>query len=341
MHSLSVRRKDSNFSFMGKKFCIYPLTTLNVTVPQITPCCSSMLRDEVHALVSYEYRTPLVLVWNSDTWKWWRDKIASDNYEFCDKCSQKSDFVTEDELRAIDPAVAEEVIRFRNGDRTALASPSTMVLSFDHSCNLRCVTCRPSDKPLSKWHLDMLSDSVLSYVRKMKRVVIAGDGEVAVSPIYRKVLSAVDGDTKITLMSNGTLLGMDFWGSLDERVLRHIDRVHISCDGTTKDVYESIRLHGSFDRWLDHMAVLMGLKAQYGWTTKLMYTVSKDNYADFRNVGEFAHRIGFDELYIGVAAPWCRPTDDGIWMTDKVLGRYEQRLVGVVAKRMMEEYRQK
>ena len=338
MHSLSVRRKDSNFSFMGKKFCIYPLTTLNVTVPHLTPCCFSMLSRRISPTLVINPDTPFDRVWNSASWTWWRKHIAADEYNYCEQCSQKSDFVTEEELRSLYPDIADEIMQYKNGDYSNLSAPSTMVLSFDHTCNLRCVTCRPSDRQVVKWDYVRLPQSVMEYVNKVKRVVIAGDGEVAVSPSYRKLLAAVGKDTKVTLMSNGTLLNMDFWGSLDEHVLRQIDRVHISCDGTTKEVYESIRLNGNFDKWIENMSILMGLKSQYGWTTKMMYTVSKKNYADFRNVGKFAHGIGFDELYVGLAAEWSRATPSGTWRTDQVLGDYERRLAGIVAKQIMSEY---
>jgi sulfatase maturation enzyme AslB (radical SAM superfamily) len=323
---------------MERKFCIYPLTTLNITAPVLTPCCFSMMRQEDRQYLTAMTGMPFEMVWNSAVWKWWRERIASDDYSGCSMCTQTDSMVTEEELRAKYPDIADEVMKFKNGDHSQLKHPSTMVLSFDYTCNLRCTTCRPSDRPLHRWDIPHLIDLVMEYMSHVKRIVIAGDGEVAVSPLYRKILSSVGPDTKITLMSNGTLLDMDFWGSVGENVLRQIDRVHISCDGTTKEVYESIRLNGLFDKWMENMAVLMSLAEQYGWTTKMMYTVSKGNYADFRNVGQFARRIGFDELFVGIAAPWSRAAEGGDWTTVQSLDEPEKSIAENIAKKMIEEY---
>lgn len=311
---------------------------MNVTSPGTFPCCYLPINTRIARSLYVKMPEPLESVWNSARWRWWRSLIASCDYSYCGNCSQADAFVTEDELREYYPEIADEVMRYRNGDHDCLKFPHTLVLSFDHLCNLRCVTCRPSDADITRPVLEPLAESVEKCIGKVKRVVIAGDGEVAVSPHYRKLLGLVGGDTKITLMSNGTLLNMDFWASLGEDTLHRIDRVHISCDGTCKDVYERVRLRGSFDKWMENMAVLMNLKKQYGWTTKMMYTVSKVNYDDYRNADVFAKRVGFDQLHIGIAVPWPRPVGKEKWTTDQILGDHEKKVATIVATHMMKNY---
>lgn len=324
---------------MEHKFCIYPLVNYNVTTPFITPCCTSMMDPLVASDTAVHFSAPISPVWQLYGWEGWRKMIAMDDYSHCDKCSQKSEWVTEDELREQYPEIADDVMAYKAGDWTRLQMPSVLILSFDHVCNLRCTTCRPADKALAIDDIDVITDRIIEALPQIKRVVIAGDGEVTVSAYYRKILDMIKPPTKVTLMSNGIRLGMDFWASLPDEVLSCIDRVHISCDGTTKDIYESIRLNGLFDTWVENMSILSVMKQQHHWKTKLMYTVSKKNYDDFRHVPAFAKSLGFDEIFVNHAAEWHRQLSDGSdWKTDQCLERYEARLVSVVSRQMMKDY---
>ena len=324
---------------MEHKFCIYPLVNYNFTVPFITPCCTTMMDSQVASDTAVLYSAFADEVWRSYGWSGWRKMIAMDDYTYCDKCSQKNEWVTESELRDKYPEIADDVMAFKAGDETKLTMPPILILSYDQSCNLRCVTCRPSGKALAAYDVETVTDRVMRVLPYARRVIVAGDGEIAVSKNYRKILAAIKAPTKVTLMSNGTRLNMDFWASLPDEVISCIDRVHISCDGTTKEIYESVRLNGSFDEWVENMMILAILKKQHGWKTKLMYTVGKKNYGDFRNVSKFARELEFDEIFVNHAAEWHRLLSDGSdWKTDQCLERYETRLVSVVSRQMMKDY---
>lgn len=325
---------------MGERFCIYPLTTLNLTWPKLYPCCSSSHSLLQRMMLEVDPLSDPDSAWNSDKWSRWRRRIGDDDYASCEFCQQRSDWVDESELREKFPEVADDVMAYRRGDSGRLPYPHTVILSFDTSCNLTCVTCRPRGLPLSKTATTDMTDNVAPYLVHAKRVVIAGEGEVAVSPAYQKLLCGLTGGQRITVMSNGTLLNEEFWGSLPQSVIDNIDRVHISCDGTTNEVYESIRIGGDFGKWLANMGLLHDMKTATGWTTKLMYTVSKANFADMRNVPAFAENIGFDELYMAPAARWSRKLNDStIWVTEAQLDDARLRAARSVCNSLTRAYK--
>lgn len=329
---------------MAKKFCIYPLTTLNMTAPELVPCCMSSLDESIRSMLIADPADDMGKVWNSVWWTWWRGKIADDDYELCGRCGQKADWVTEDELFAEYPDMAGAIMEYRKGNRSALQYPHTLILSYDHTCNLRCTTCRPADGSIRREEIGKIHANVMNNLNKVSRIIIAGDGEVAMSKYYREVLENIRKPVKITVMSNGTRLNMDFWASLPPGTIECIDRIHISCDGTTKEIYEAIRLNGNFDDWCANMELLRDMKMARNWHTKLMYTVSKVNYGnfregDFRKVPEFARKYGFDEIFINPAAKWNRPiAASAYWETDQALPEPQIRMVNIAAERIMAEY---
>ncbi len=325
---------------MDAKFCIYPLTTLNLTWPKLYPCCSSSLSLVQRLTLEIDPTTVLDEVWNDQRWARWRQRIASDDYVSCVHCQQKADFVTESELKERYPEIAEDIIAYRKGAYERLPYPHTLILSFDTTCNLSCVTCRPRGIQLMAADTDAITANLSDYITHAKRVVIAGEGEVAISPSYRRILNGLTDGQKITIMSNGTRLNEEFWGSLPQAVIDNIDRVHISCDGTTKQVYESIRLGGNFDTWLDNMDLLHKMKSSNHWTTKMMYTVSKSNYEEMRSVPTFARTIGFDELYMAPAAQWSRKLkDSSVWITEAQLDERKLKIANIVCESLMKEYK--
>jgi len=170
---------------MEKRFCIYPLLDMNVTTPGVTPCCVTSMDAPVRMRLVLDTRRNLEEIWNSEQWRWWRERIANDDYSMCTGCSQKGDWVTEAELMKEYPDVAEKVMAYRRGDRGALEYPYNLVVSFDQNCNLKCVTCRPSDNQLLRHDITGVEEHVREFVSKVGRLTIAGDGEVSISPIYR------------------------------------------------------------------------------------------------------------------------------------------------------------
>lgn len=307
-------------------YCIYPLTTLNVTPHIVVPCnAGEMIHEERAKCI----QKPNQVSWSNFNWEFYRLKIANDDYSGCVKCDkfnhQDLFFYDDARLKAEYPEFADDVIAYRNGDYSKLDVPPILIVSFDPSCNLTCPICRSSKIDIG--HENILDvnamvetmNTVQSYIPHAKRVIVSGDGEACHSPWYRRILQYFDGPAKITLMSNCTLMNDAFWNSLPQHVMNAIDSIHISFNGTTKDVYEKTMRGAKFETFLENMELIDVLKAKYGFATKAVYTISQDNLGDYSNVPKFAHDKHFDKLHIGIAHNISRVVDNNIISGERII----------------------
>lgn len=291
------------------KFCIYPLLVFNVTPNFVVPCCYSYMQPKFRSEMVVDI-TKCGTAWNSDKWIEFRKRIAAQDYSMCTACSlyinKDTEFYDENRLRAEYPDYADTVLKMLGGEGDVV-SPDTVILSFDPTCNLACPTCRgfvyhePNDT-----HLSAIVESVSGILNSAKHIVIAGDGELCMSKHYIDILQNRTGSAKLTIMSNGTLLTESFLNRIPDDVKQRIEKVNISCDGTTKQVYEATRRNGVFENFIANMESLMSLRDQYGFATKLLYTISTLNANDYLNLPAFARQLKFDKIGMTVANKWYR-----------------------------------
>jgi len=196
-----------------------------------------------------------------------------------------------------------------------------------------CLTCRPFTFGKDRTTPGM-AETAKKFAKTASKLVIAGDGEVAVSPYYKELLTTYEGAAEITIMSNGTMLDEKFWSSIPERVLKeNVRAVHISGDGTTKELFESIRRGADFDKWTANVKLLDQMRHAYGWNTKLIYTVSRRNMCDIGNVSDFARGLGFSSVHLQTVTEFRRLLrDDYFWYTHGELMFKPEELAEITAK---------
>lgn len=123
--------------------------------------------------------------------------------------------------------------------------PETLMVGIDHSCNLKCPSCREkvcvADAECRK-EIDRMAEDLLEHaVPYVNRLWMAGNGEVFFSPTYRRMLE--DGRCRkresISILSNGTLFGEACWRML-EGCFPSIEAV-ISMDGIHDATIEKLR----------------------------------------------------------------------------------------------------
>ena len=310
------------------KSCILPLTTLNLTTGGILPCCASHLPTYFSGIVLVNPKDAKD-AWNNPEWKRFRKRIANDDYGVCHSCpiyKQKTEsWATADEIAVKYP----EVGKFKKGELDDV-NPSTLIVSFDERCNLHCLTCRPYTFGKDKTIPSMV-DAAREYAKTASKIVIAGDGEIAVSPYYKELLTSYEGKAEITIMTNGTLVNEKFWASIPERVLKeNIKAVHVSGDGTTKELFESIRRGADFDKWASNTKLLNEMRLSYGWHTKLIYTVNKRNIDDMHNVTGFAKWLGFRSIHLQPVTEFRRLIyGDEFWYTHHEIMFSQEELADV------------
>lgn len=300
--------------------CVEPLVNMNVTTYRVFPCCNSYFDYNTEFLKTIGVPTVIVgKAWNSPAWVAFRQRIRSGDYSMCTHCPRyihQSDAFKEPDV--IGQLYGQEVYDFVTGKRDDIESPYNVILSFDSTCNLVCPTCRNKPIKTSPSLLKRWLDSSMPYIKNAKHVIIAGDGEVCMSKYYQQVLDEIPIETKVTLMTNGTLLNEHFWNA-HPGLLDHIYSVNVSCDGTTADIFEQTRVNGKFDIFMDNMAKMVELKHQYGFRTSLRYTISTRNIDDYRNVPQFARQLEFDILDMERAIKWERYNDGELYYSKNII----------------------
>lgn len=178
--------------------------------------------------------------------------------------------------------------------------PEELTISIDRACNLKCLSCRKcyntKTTEITKEIEKKLIDT--KWLEKSK-IVMAGQGEVFLSPVYRRILMEEIKGKEIRIFSNGTLFNKKNWETINEKYKKIY--VSISVDAAKKETYKKLRC-GNFDYLLKNLKMLgehrKNNEIKY---FELNFVVQKDNYKeieDFIKLGEEIHvdKINFTKL---------------------------------------------
>lgn len=167
---------------------------------------------------------------------------------------------------------------------------STVRFSFDHTCNLRCKSCRDEFRKADPEEVQKRLDEVCELAGDIKRLELCGSGDPVASPTYRKFLQTLDlGKFKnlrqIKLHTNAQLLTESFWQTLPEGVQKIINGLEISIDAATKETYEKIRRGGKWEQLLKNLDFLGRQKQITHW--EFDFVVQRDNYKEILDFYKF------------------------------------------------------
>lgn len=174
--------------------------------------------------------------------------------------------------------------------------PKELTIAFDKTCNLKCSSCRKcyytADKKDKQRQNKIIESLIKSGWLDKSIMIMAGQGEVFYSDIYRKILmSNVKRDT-IRILTNGTLFNEKNWNLIKEIYINIY--VEISIDAATKETYQKLRC-GNFDYLLKNLRMLGELRKEnrIKWL-QFNYVVQKDNYNEMKDFVELAKHLNAD-----------------------------------------------
>lgn len=167
-------------------------------------------------------------------------------------------------------------------------------LGITDRCNLNCRMCyykvNENEKRSSVMNIELL-DKILSSIGGIGSVIIGLEGEPLTHPNFLEVLKKVSSVTNsIYLVSNGLLLTEDIIKNLNKNKVKELI---ISCDGSSKNVYENIRTGGNFLRLSEKIKIAASC---FEGSLKLHAVVSSLNITDLVNLPSFASRLGVKKL---------------------------------------------
>lgn len=173
-----------------------------------------------------------------------------------------------------------------------------LVINIDESCNLQCPSCR-RDKimHINGLAVEQKTDAIIrimSWLEKFEhpiRIRMSGNGDPLASVIMRPLIKNYQPLPKqhIELFTNGLLIKKQL---ADAAILPNIEQFLISVDAGSAEVYQKVRVGGSWDVLLENFKFL----EDCGFSNRviLKFAVQKNNYQDLQNFIDCCLRYGFN-----------------------------------------------
>ena len=205
------------------------------------------------------------------------------------------------------------------------SKPRTMLIAVTTKCNIKCLMCT-RDKI---WDIPEHVKNEIVTMFKYLEVVVWQGGEVFLYKHFFELLtlSKINENIRHIIITNG-LFFTDKWIDLLLSI-KNLD-LTVSIDGTTKDVYEKIRIGASFEKLNENLARFYNRKKQVDSNISLTLrcAIMRSNYKQIVDFIKFAVKYGFN---IVIFAPVQNLyTDENIWnnLTDEMNDYiYEQYII--------------
>jgi MoaA/NifB/PqqE/SkfB family radical SAM enzyme len=254
-------------------------------------CCPSWLPLSVGNIK----QSSAAEIWNSDAANAIRKSVEDGSFRYCSKtqCPQITGGLLPKRSAETDAALA--VLAKRSG-------PSRPTLSYDASCNLACPQCRRGFITANKeeqTEMDALFIPwIADVVKHADRLFLNGSGDVFGSKHSRALLAHLKRDEypnlKFEIITNAQLF--------DERAYVELDlsgRIHalkISIDAARPETYKFVRRGGSFERLLENLAFLDGLRTsgRDRFRLEFFFVVSTPNFREMPEFVQLAKRFHAD-----------------------------------------------
>lgn len=274
---------------MTQKFCSIPFTSLHASYTNSTCCIGNA--DKQHYKKIYK----LGQLWNCDEFVSLRKKILAGDYSSCIACYLHS----KDRL----PVATEDDL---NRNVVLSDGPRVVFISTDFSCQLNCQSCRVNKQISNKHNIDIITDNTINLLSDaldmgVVRLVMCGNGEIFFSPVYANVLNWLETkldhhhNIKIRVMTNGLRIpyGWKTW----PKSMSHVDRLSISIDSCTQDIYESVRRGGKWSDMIRSLEFVSRLKETNSIKTLIgVFVVQRDNFRQMGDFVDFVKQYKFDTV---------------------------------------------
>ncbi|RYG05830.1 MAG: radical SAM protein [Chitinophagaceae bacterium] len=178
-----------------------------------------------------------------------------------------------------------------------------MSISFEPttSCNLRCPECpsglRAFTRPTGMLQKDFFSDTIDQLSKELMYLVFYFQGEPYLNPSFLDMVKyAHDKGIYTATSTNAHYLNE---AAAKKTVESGLDRLIISIDGTTQDVYQQYRVGGKLEKVLQGARNIVKWKKELNSKTPFVFfqfLVVKPNEHQVEEIKKLAAEIGVDEV---------------------------------------------
>lgn len=216
--------------------------------------------------------------------------------------------------------------------------PALPAIAIDLSCNLKCESCRKDYFKATEQQMkqrELLADKITKEVLPTAEwIVMAGQGDIFYSPIYRKMWINKTGTKRkgIRILTNGMLFNRRNWELLEEGY-EHI-QLGVSIDAASKEIYEEIRRGGNWEVLCRNMEFAGSLrKAGKIEALTITFVVQQKNYKDMKHFIELGLLWGCDVVAFNRIRNWGTYSEQEF---DESITLFEERGTG----KLKAEYRE-
>jgi hypothetical protein len=287
------------------KICPYPFSKYVLGYAgTYVPCCAGWLNEH------YRRLDPGTNLWNGPAALELRRRILQNDYSLCNRAACQVPLVEVGESvpdakehteTPLDPKTIREI---RKGVTQLSRGPTSVELSLDLRCNLKCPTCRDRLithlSPSLQANVDHEIAEVWRYRKHLEVVKMSGTAEVFFSPDQRKLLKMFNRDDfpklrHISILTNGLLMNERNWHALTPGT-DLIRDVSISIDAGDAETY-AITRGGHWDTLLKNLDWISEKRQrQEIYWLQLMFVARKANYRSMPATVELARRIRADRV---------------------------------------------
>lgn len=181
-------------------------------------------------------------------------------------------------------------------------------LSFEPttSCNLRCPECpsglRAFTRPTGMLQKNFFKDTLEEIHQHLLYLVFYFQGEPYLNPAFLEMVKfASDRKIYTATSTNAHYLTPE---KADATVESGLDRLIISIDGTTQEVYQQYRVGGKLEKVLEGARNIVAAKKRAGSSKPLVifqFLVVRPNEHQMDEVKELAKEIGVDDVWFKTA----------------------------------------
>lgn len=216
---------------------------------------------------------------------------------------------------------------------TQWGMPYTISVEPTTACNLRCPECpsglRAFSRPTGNLKEDFFRDTIDEMYKDLMYLIFYFQGEPYINPNFLDMVKYAHDKGIYTITStNGHFLSDE---NARKTIESGLDRIIISVDGTTQEVYEQYRKEGKLEN------VLEGAKNLVKWKNKLgakhphiifQFLVVKPNEHQIPEIHRLAKEIGVDEVKLKTAQVYDYENGNPLIPTIDKYARYRQNSDG-------------
>lgn len=211
--------------------------------------------------------------------------------------------------------------------------PFTISIEPTTACNLRCPECpsglRSFSRPTGNLRADFFRRTIDDLYRDLYFLIFYFQGEPYINPEFLDMVKYASQKGIYTITStNGHFLSEE---NARRTIESGLDRLIISVDGSTQEVYEQYRKSGNLDQVLQGARNVVKWKKQLGSKTPhliFQFLVVRPNEHQIPEIYRLAKEIGIDEVKLKTAQIYDYVQGNSLIPVQDQYSRYRQQADG-------------